>query len=156
MTVQSKFLKSTILAGILVQMAPLTAAVAADTYKVDPLHSTVIFRIKHLNVANFYGRFTDVGGKFVFDDADPSKSSVEVTIKAESVDTNDAKRNGHVKSADFLNARQFSKITFKSKTIKATENNQYKVSGDLTLHGVTKSLTVTIERTGEGDRKSVV
>jgi polyisoprenoid-binding protein YceI len=126
-----------------------TAAHAADTFKIDPVHSSVVFSVMHLGVTNFYGRFNDVSGTIVFDKADPSKSSVEVSVPVESVDTHYEKRNQHLKSPDFFNAKQFPVMTFKSNKVEAS-GDTYKVSGDLTLHGVTKPLTVEFKKGGEG------
>ena len=117
----------------------------ADTFKIDPVHSSIVFSIKHLGVADFYGRFNDLSGQVVFDKAAPSKSSVEVTIPTESIDTKNEKRDQHLKSPDFFNAKQFPTIVFKSKSV-----DSYKVTGDLNLHGVTKPLTLEIKRGPEG------
>ena len=117
----------------------------ADTFKIDPVHSSIVFSIKHLGVTDFYGRFNDVSGQVVFDKADPAKSSVELTIPVESIDTHFAKRDQHLKSPDFFNAKQFPAIVFKSKSVEGTGEN-YKVTGDLNLHGVTKPLTLDIKR----------
>ena len=126
-------------------LTSLGVTVYADTFKIDPVHSSVIFSIKHLGVTGFYGRFNDVSGTVVFDKADPSKSSVEVTVPVESVDTNNEKRDQHLKSPDFFNAKQFPMIIFKSKTVEAS-GDDYKVTGELTLHGVTKPLTLEIKK----------
>jgi polyisoprenoid-binding protein YceI len=123
--------------------------VHADTFKIDPVHSSIGFSIKHLGVSDFYGRFNDVSGQVVFDKADPSKSSVEVTIPVESIDTHNEKRDQHLKSPDFFNAKQFPMIVFKSKSVEGTGGN-YKAIGDLTLHGVTKPLTLEIKRGPDG------
>ena len=82
-------------------------AIAADTYRVDPVHSSVIFRVKHFGVGYFYGRFNEASGAFVVDAANPSMSSVEVQVKADTVDTHNPKRDQHLKSPDFFNAKQF-------------------------------------------------
>jgi polyisoprenoid-binding protein YceI len=119
--------------------------VHADTFKIDPVHSSIAFGVKHLGITNFYGRFNDVSGQVVFDKDDPSKSSVEVTIPVESIDTHDEKRDQHLKSPDFFNAKQFPMLVFKSTSVEGTGDN-YKATGDLTLHGVTKPLTLEIKR----------
>jgi len=129
-------------------LSSLGVTVYADTFKLDPVHSSVIFSIRHLGITNFYGRFNDVSGTVVFDKADPSKSSVEVTVPVESVDTNNEKRDQHLKSPDFFNAKQFPMIIFKSKTVEAS-GDSYKVTGELTLHGVTKPLTLEIKKGAE-------
>jgi polyisoprenoid-binding protein YceI len=136
---------------LLVLVASLTAGVVrgAETYKIDPVHSSVVFSAVHLGVTPFYGRFNDVSGSVVFDKETPSKSSVEVSVPVASVDTHDAKRDQHLKSPDFFNAKQFPVITFKSKQVEV-DGGTYKISGDFTLHGVTKPLTVEFKKGGEG------
>jgi polyisoprenoid-binding protein YceI len=124
-------------------------AFAGDSYTIDHDHSIAIFRITHVNTSASWGRFDDVSGKFV-EDADPSKSTVEVTVKTDSVDTNQKKRDEHLKSPDFLNAKQFPAMTFKSKSVKKVDDKTFEVSGDFTLHGVTKPLTVKLARIGSG------
>ena len=132
--------------AVLLSSAGLTAY--ADTFKIDPVHSSIVFSIKHL-VSDFYGRFNDVSGQVVFDKADPAKSSVEVTIPVESIDTHYAKRDQHLKSPDFFNAKQFPTIVFKSKSVEGT-GEKYKATGDLNLHGVTKPMTLEIKRGPDG------
>jgi len=133
--------------AVLLSSAGLTAY--ADTFKIDPVHSSIVFSIKHLGVTDFYGRFNDLSGQVVFDKADPAKSSVELTIPVESIDTHYAKRDQHLKSPDFFNAKQFPAIVFKSKSVEGSGEN-YKVTGDLNLHGVTKPLTLEIKRGPDG------
>jgi polyisoprenoid-binding protein YceI len=125
------------------------AVQAADTFKIDPVHSSVVFSVTHLGVSNFYGRFNDVSGTVVLDKADPSKSSVELTIPVESVDTHYEKRDQHLKGPDFFNAKQFPVMTFKSKKVESS-GDTYNVTGDFTLHGVTKPLTLEVKKVGEG------
>ena len=127
-------------------------ALAADNYRVDPVHSSAVFRIKHANVAPFWGRFNDPAGTFTLDDADPSKSSFTVEIQVDKVNTGNAQRDNHLKSPDFFNARQYPKITFKSTSVKKGEaENTLDVSGDLTMHGVTKPVTARVELAGKGE-----
>ena len=121
----------------------------ADTYKIDGIHSSLIFSAKHFGVTDFYGRFNEITGTVTFDAADPSKSSVDITVPVESIDTHNDKRNGHLKSPDFFNAKQFPTMTFKSTKIEGTGDN-YKVSGDLTIHGVTKPITIDFKRGIDG------
>ena len=125
------------------------AAHAADNYKIDPVHSSVLFGIKHLGVTNFYALFKDISGTVVFDQADPSKSSVELTVPVESLDSRNPKRDQHLKSPDFFNAKQFPTLSFKSKKVEAA-GDLYKVSGDFTLHGVTKPITIEFKKGQEG------
>ncbi|MGE0481898.1 MAG: YceI family protein [Phycisphaerae bacterium] len=135
-------------AGWMSLLAP--AALAADNYKADAVHSAVIFRIKHLNVSYSYGRFNDVAGSFSFDDAKPENSALEFTVKTASIDTHDKKRDDHLRSAEFFDAEKHPAITFKSKAVKKLGESEFEVAGDLTLRGVTKPLTVKVERTGAG------
>lgn len=132
---------------------PTRSALAAEgtTYSVDPVHSNVLFKIKHNKVSYFYGRFNDISGSFTLDEDDASSCSVEIEIKAESVDTRSDKLNSHLRSPDFFDAKQFPVITFKSTKVKAGKGDTYEVTGDLDLHGVTRSITVTMEHVGSAD-----
>ena len=121
----------------------------ADTYKVDPVHSSVVFSAKHNGVTDFYGQFKEINGTVTFDATNPSKNSVEISVPVESIDTHNDKRDQHLKSPDFFNAQQFPMLTFKSSKIEGSCDN-YKVTGDLTIHGVTKSITVDFKKGGEG------
>jgi polyisoprenoid-binding protein YceI len=125
------------------------SANAADTFKVDPVHSSVVFSVQHLGVTNFYGRFNDISGTVVFDKDNPSKSSVELSVPVESLDTHNAKRDQSLKSPDYFDAKQFPTITFKSTKVEGS-GDTLKVSGDFTVHGVTKRLTVDFKKGGEG------
>ena len=107
----------------------------AETYKVDPVHSSNWFRIKHMNVTNFYGRFNEMAGTYTFDDANPSGSAFDIQIKTESVDTHNDGRNKHLKSADFFDAEKNPEIAFKSSSVKKLSDKELEVKGDLTLHG---------------------
>ncbi|MFL6595393.1 MAG: YceI family protein [Chthoniobacterales bacterium] len=120
----------------------------ADSFKIDPVHSSVIFNVKHLGVTNFYGDFKEITGMVTFDSADPAKSSVELSVPVESLDSRNPKRDQHLKSPDFFNAAQFPTLTFKSNKIEAS-GDTYKVSGDLTIHGVTKPVTVDFHKGAE-------
>jgi polyisoprenoid-binding protein YceI len=115
-------------------------AAAADEYAVDPVHSSVTFKISHLGLAWVHGRFNSFSGGFVIDTADPAKSSFNLAIKAESVDSGNNKRDDHLRSPDFFNVKQFPALSFKSTAVKTTKDG-YEVTGDLTMHGVTKSIT---------------
>jgi len=125
--------------------------VAPTTFAVDPVHSVVVFRVGHLGVAKFWGRFNQLSGSFTYDADEPGSSTFDFTVPTESVDTGNAGRDRHLKSPDFFNAREYPAITFKSTGITvAASANSWKVTGDLTLHGVTKSVTADIEWIGEG------
>ena len=120
-------------------------ALGADAYKIDPVHSSVLFSVKHNGVADFYGMFNEVNGSVSFDSADPSKTTVEVTIPVESLGTRNEKRDQHLKSPDFFNAAQFPTLTFKSTKVEGS-GDVFKVSGELTLHGVTKPITADFKK----------
>ena len=140
------------LAVSLALLAASLSALAADNYKVDPIHSTSVFKIKHANTANFYGRFNGPTGSFTLDPADLTKSSFTIELNANNVDTNNPQRDAHLKSPDFFNAKQYPTITFKSTALKAGEGaNMLAVTGNLTMHGVTKSITIPVELTGSGE-----
>jgi polyisoprenoid-binding protein YceI len=116
---------------------------AADNYTVDGMHSSVTFKISHLGLAWVYGRFNEFSGTFTIDPADASKCSFGLTIKTQSIDTNNQKRDTHLRSPDFFNVKQYPAITFKSTSVKAGKNG-YQVTGDLSLHGETKSVTFAL------------
>ena len=132
--------------------APAPAQAAAGealTYEIDPVHSTVIFRVKHLDIGMAYGRFNDLSGTITHDPADPKASSISVSVKAESVDTNSEKRDEHLMSPDFLSAKEFPTIDFKSTKVEK-KGQEIVVTGDLTLHGITKPVTVNVNHAGRG------
>ena len=136
------------LSAALAAAAP-AAARAADTYAVDPVHSSVVFRVKHMGTSHSWGRFNAIAGTFTIDPADPAKSKLAFTVKAASVDTNNKDRDNHLKSPDFFNVVQYPDVTFASKSV-AKSTGGYEVSGDLTFHGVTKPLSFTLVPTGTG------
>ena len=144
----SRYMKPLTLVVALISAFVLSAN-AADTFKVDPVHSFVLFSVQHFGVSNSYGRFNDISGTVVFDKDNPSKSSVELSVPVESLDTNIAKRDQSLKSPDYFNAKQFPTITFKSTKVEGS-GDTFKVSGDFTVHGVTKPLTVDFKKVGEG------
>ena len=130
--------------------APTTAGAAADgNYVIDPGHSAVLFRIKHLDVSWSFGRFAEFKGSFKLDE-DPAECEVQIEIEADSVDTFDSKRDDHVKGPDFFSVKEFPKITFhSSKVVKDGEN--YQVHGDLSFHGVTKPVVLAMTKIGVAD-----
>ncbi|WP_414163409.1 YceI family protein [Superficieibacter sp. BNK-5] len=141
------------LQGLLLGSLLLSAgsAVAAD-YKIDKegQHAFVNFRIQHLGYSWLYGTFRDFDGTFTFDEKNPSADKVNVTLNTNSVDTNHAERDKHLRSADFLNVAKFPQATFKSTAVKA-DGDALDVTGDLTLNGVTKPVTLKAKMIGQGD-----
>lgn len=125
------------------------SASAADTYAVDTVHSSVVFRVKHMNVAHFYGRFNEFSGKITLDDADPSATAVEMEVKVASIDTANEKRDQHLRSPDYFNAAEHPLIAFKSKSARAVDGG-IEVTGDMTMHGQTREVKARIEITGKG------
>jgi len=125
-------------------------AAAGEKYTVDPVHSSARFSVRHLNVGNVHGRFDDLSGSFEYDEGDPSKSHVALTIKTASVNTANAKRDRHLRSPDFFNAKQHPVITFKSTKVVKNADGTLTVTGDLTLRGTTKSVTGKIVPVGAG------
>ncbi len=120
----------------------------AETFTVDAVHSTAIFGVRHQGAGRFYGRFNDLSGTITHAEDGDSDLVIDLTIAVGSIDTGSDKLNGHLKSPDFFNEREFATITFKSKSAKKTGGSMYEVKGDLTLHGVTKSIAVPLEWLG--------
>ena len=141
-------MKTSVLILVTLLCSAAFTARGADTFKIDPVHSSVLFSIKHLGVTDFYALFTDISGMVTFDKADPAKSSVELSIPVESIDSRNAKRDQHLKSPDFFNAKQFPTLSFKSKKVEAS-GDTYRISGDFALHGVTKPITIEFKKGAE-------
>lgn len=128
------------------------SASAAQPYKIDPVHSFIVFNIKHLDLNYAWGRTAGPTGTIAIDDADPAQGAIEVQVPSDSIDTGHPKRNQDIKGPDFFDVKQFPHISFKSQSIKKSGDNTYEVSGEMNLHGVTKPLTVTLTKLGEGDK----
>jgi polyisoprenoid-binding protein YceI len=125
----------------------------ADNYTIDTkgAHASINFSIKHLGYSILTGRFDTFSGEFSYDPAKPEASTVNVTIDTNSVNSNHAERDKHLRSADFLNVEKFPKATFVSKkVVVGSDKNEFDIIGDLTLNGVTKSVTIDVEKVGEG------
>ena len=127
-----------------------SVAYSAETYKLDPGHSSIVFRVKHLGIAYVYGRFNGPTGSFVFDESSPSKSAIEMQAETKNIDTAVEKRDTHLKSPDFFNAGEYPLVSFKSSSVKKISGNTYEVSGDLTLLGKTRPITAEVHATGAG------
>lgn len=134
--------------GLLVCFA--SSAVAGEVYSVDPAHTYVMFRVKHLNTGYSYGGFNNVSGRFVYDKTSPENFSLEIKVKAFDVDSFDAKRDKHLRSPDFLSAEEHPEISFKSTSVKAVDPDNLVVTGDLTLLGKTRQISVHLKQTGFG------
>lgn len=136
-----KFLCRLIVAAALIAMPVLAGAA---TWQIDPAHASVEFRVKHLMVAWVKGSFPEVAGTVDIDEADLSKSKASVTIATASIDTNHAKRDEHLRSVDFLDAANFPTMTFVADKIVAENGQLRQVTGDLTIRGTTRQVTLTV------------
>ncbi len=117
----------------------------STTYKIDPAHSSAHFVVRHMMITNVRGAFSNVQGAIVWDAADPSQTTVEATIDAATIQTQDAARDGHLKSADFLDVEKYPTITFKSTSVVPAGDGELKVTGDLTIRGVTEPVVLKVE-----------
>ena len=117
----------------------------AATWELDPAHSTIAFGIRHMMISKVRGQFNTFSGKAAGDPSAPDKATIEATIDPSSIDTANEKRDGHLRSPDFLDTAKFPTMTFKSKKIEAAGKGKAKVTGDLTLHGVTKEVVLDVE-----------
>lgn len=115
------------------------------TWKIDPAHSRAEFKVKHMMISNVKGSFSGVTGTLIEDTVNPVRSQVEATIDISSISTGDEQRDAHLKSADFFHHDQHPVMTFKSTKIEKKGDEEYAVTGDLTVHGVTKLVTFAVE-----------
>ncbi len=139
--------KALIHALSLALLLPALAAAEAVVYKIDPDHSGVNFTIRHF-VTNVPGRFKDFDGVVKYDKQNPAASAVSFTIQAASIDTANADRDGHLRKPDFFDVEKYPTITFSSSSVKAVDADTLEVTGDMTMHGVTKKVTVPVEVLG--------
>lgn len=119
------------------------------TWTIDTSHTRVNFAVRHMMIANVYGTFEAVTGVVDFNEADPTRSTVEVQIAADSLSTRDEKRDAHLKSADFLDVANHPHLTFKSTRIEKTGENTGRITGDLTIRGVTRPVVLDVEYNGQ-------
>ena len=132
--------------GILVAVTmAVSAAAQAGSWRIDPNHSAAQFSVRHLGVSTVRGAFMKVSGSASYDPADPSKNSVDVTIDASSVDTRVQMRDNDLRSPNFLDVQKYPTITFKSKQSKSAGAGKLEILGDLTIHGVTKEVTLDVD-----------
>jgi len=123
---------------------------ALGTWNIDPSHSAIAFSVRHMVISKARGRFTKWSGELQFDAEKPRASSVQVTIDPASIDTADAQRDAHLRSADFLEVEKFPTASFRSTKVEEVESGVYRVTGDLTVHGVTKSVILDVVYEGTG------
>ncbi|MGH9087687.1 MAG: YceI family protein [Acidimicrobiales bacterium] len=122
--------------------------IPAGSYTIDPAHSRIGFVARHAMVTKVRGSFNEFTGKGVFDADDPSRSHIELTIQAASIDTRNTDRDSHLRSNDFFDMEQFPEIHFVSTAVEPVDDTTYRVTGDLTIKGVTKPVTIDLEHTG--------
>ena len=120
----------------------------ADTWQIDPMHSNVEFTVRHMMISNVKGQFQKTSGTITVNGNDPATAKIDATIDASSIDTRVEKRDMHLKSPDFLDVAKYPTITFKSTKVEADGPGKLKVTGDLTLHGVTKPVVLEVETSG--------
>ncbi len=120
------------------------AAAQVEKYSFDKAHTQIVFSVNHLGFSNSMGKFLNYDGHFTFDRATPENSSIEVSIKTDSIEMNDQKWNDHMKNEDFFNVEKFPTMDFKSTAITVTGENSADITGDLTILGVTKPVTMSV------------
>jgi polyisoprenoid-binding protein YceI len=145
-------MKKTLLGLVLLGMFSAPLAVQAEDYVIDTknAHAFIQFRIKHLGYSWLYGRFNDFKGKFSYDEKHPEKAKVSVTLKTASIDTNYAERDKHLRSDDFFDVKKYPESKFVSTSYTPTGNGKGILKGKLTLHGVTKPISVKVQQIGAG------
>ena len=144
----------TLALALVASLAAQARPAHADDYAVDEAHTSIVFGISHMGFSVTYGRFNKLKGAFSLDAADPTASKFQLAIEAGSIDTNNAQRDGHLKSPDFLNAAEFPVITFESTKVATRQDGDktvYDVTGNFTMHGVTKEVTLPLTKLGEGE-----
>ena len=124
---------------------PQTATSTTTTWNIDPVHSVAEFKVKHMMISNVKGQFTTVTGVMTLDEADVTRSRIEASIQAASVNTRDAQRDAHLKSADFFDVEKFPTLSFKSTRVTRSGDGELAVTGDLTIHGVTHEAAFAVE-----------
>jgi polyisoprenoid-binding protein YceI len=117
----------------------------ASQWQIDPAHSAAHFSVRHLMISNVRGEFTKIGGSALINPADPAKSTVEVTIEAASLNTRESQRDEHLRSADFFDVTNHPTITFRSKRVEVHGPDNFRLTGDLAIRGVTKEVTFDVE-----------
>lgn len=143
---------ATVFTGFLLIGSVLNSTVFADDYVIDKkgAHAFIQFKISHLGYSWLYGRFNDFEGTFSYDEKDTSTSKVAVTIKTSSVDTNHAKRDKHLRSEDFLEVDKYPEAKFVSSSYEQSADGKGVLKGELTLHGVSKAITIDVRHIGGG------
>src|SRR5690348_5397505 len=126
-------------------MTTLATPQVATTWNIDPAHSVAEFKVRHMMISNVKGQFAKVSGKLTLDEADQARSAVEAVIEAGSIETRDAQRDAHLKSADFFHVEKFPTLSFKSTRINRAHNGLHSIEGDLTIRGITLPVVFSVE-----------
>lgn len=138
-------MKRTLLSIVLALLAATAAFAETATWNIDPAHSTIGFSVRHMMVSNVRGTFDKFSGTITGDPADPRNAKVDVTIAADSINTRNGSRDEHLKSADFFDTAKFPTITFVSKKVEPAGTGELRVTGDFTMHGVTREVVLRVE-----------
>lgn len=126
-------------------MSTAIATPQTATWNLDPVHSVAEFKVRHMMISNVKGQFTGISGVLTLDESDVANSRVEATIDALSINTRDAQRDAHLRSAEFFDGERFPTLSFKSTGVKRKGDNELAVTGDLTIHGVTREVVFSVE-----------
>ena len=126
------------------------ATTVASAWRVDPRHSSVEFAVRHLMISTVKGRFADVSGTLIGDETDLGHASIELTIPVAGINTHEGQRDAHLRSADFFDSEHYPAITFRSTNIVRAGSDSFTVTGDLTIRGVSKPITLTVHAGGRG------
>ena len=127
-----------------------TQAAAQTTWTIDPVHSHIEFSVKHLMITTVKGRFTGVAGTVEIDDANPSASRADIRVDAATIDTREPQRDAHLRSADFFDVETYPTLTFTSTRITGRKGSEFKLAGNLTIHGVTREVVLDVTDEGRG------
>lgn len=138
-------MKRRVFSLLAVALFTLAAWAQGSEWQIDPAHTTTGFTVRHMGISNVHGRFVKTSGSATIDDSDITKSSVNATMDVNSIDTGNENRDGDLKSPNYFDAAQFPTITFKSKSVSKNGEGKLKVVGDLTIHGVTKEVTLDVD-----------
>lgn len=154
--VHRKLFASVLMVAVMSLVLVNPAAAQNQSYKVDPNHNGVVFSIGHMGLAKVFGHFTQFTGSIAYDAAKPEQASFDLQVEAASINTANEKRDEHLRTKDFFNVEKFPLITFKSTSVKAGDDKgELEVTGDLTLMGVTKSVTIEMDAKGPNEKGAV-
>ncbi len=140
----------TAVATLMLVAPTLASAQETETLQIDPVHSNVLFRANHMGIGYVFGEFLEFDGTLEYSEEEPSASSIEFAVQADSIETHNEKRNNHLKGPDFLNAKKHGELTFESNEVEKVDDETWEVSGDLTIRGETKPITIDVKELGEG------